>query len=344
MTNPVDPAVLTVEGVSRAYGERRAVVEVDLTLEAGRITCLLGPSGSGKSTLLRLIAGLEPVDAGVIRAGDQLLSRPGHTVAPERRGTGLVFQDYALFPHLTVLDNVRFGLGALPRAERRVRAMAALGRVGLDDRARDWPHALSGGEQQRVALARSLVREPAAILLDEPFSGLDAHLKAGVRDALTAALRAAGAAVLIVTHDPAEALMIADRLVLMEAGRVIQSGDPADCYAKPTSVATARLLGEVNALPVAVMSGVAATPWGPVPVPGLGEGPAWLLLRPQDLTVGSGGPEGAVVAHRFAGHFSEITVVLGGQRLHLHAPGVGPREGETVGVRADLTRARVVAG
>jgi len=247
MTHPLNPTVLTVEGVSRAYGQRRAVIEASLTLEAGKITCLLGPSGSGKSTLLRLIAGLEPVDAGVIRAGDEVLSRPGHTTAPERRGTGLVFQDYALFPHLTVLDNVRFGLTALPRGEQRARAMAALDRVGLADRARDWPHALSGGEQQRVALARSLVREPAAILLDEPFSGLDAHLKAGVRDELTAALRAAGAAVLIVTHDPGEAMMMADRLVLMDGGRVIQSGEPADCHDRPASVAAARLLGEINA-------------------------------------------------------------------------------------------------
>jgi len=337
-------AVLTIEAVSRAYGERRAVIEASLRLEAGRITCLLGPSGSGKSTLLRLIAGLEPVDAGVIRAGEQVLSRPGQTVAPERRGTGLVFQDYALFPHLSVLDNVRFGLAALPRAERRIRAMAALARVDIADRARDWPHTLSGGEQQRVALARSLVREPAAILLDEPFSGLDAHLKAGVRDALTAALRAAGAAVLIVTHDPAEALMIADTLVLIEGGRVIQSGDPADCYDRPASVAAARLLGEVNALPVEVADGAAQTPWGAVAAPGLAEGPAWLLLRPQDLSVGSQGPEGPVTAHRFAGHFSEISVKLNGQSLHLHALGVGPQTGDTVRVGADLTRARIVAG
>ena len=139
MTHPLNPAVLTVDGVSRAYGARPAVVDASLTLEVGRITCLLGPSGSGKSTLLRLIAGLEPVDAGVIRAGDEVLSRPGHTVSPERRGTGLVFQDYALFPHLTVLDNVRFGLTALPRSEQRERAMAALERVGLADRAMDWP-------------------------------------------------------------------------------------------------------------------------------------------------------------------------------------------------------------
>jgi len=343
MTHPLNPAVLTVEAVSRAYGSRRAVVEADLTLEAGKITCLLGPSGSGKSTLLRLIAGLEPVDAGVIRAGDQILSRPGHTVAPERRGTGLVFQDYALFPHLTVLDNVRFGLTALPRGEQRARAMAALERVGLADRARDWPHALSGGEQQRVALARSLVREPAAILLDEPFSGLDAHLKAGVRDDLTAALRAEGAAVLIVTHDAAEALMIADRLVLMDAGRVIQSGEPAECFERPASLAAARLLGEINAVPVTVGRGAAETPWGAAPAPGLDDGPAWLLLRPQDLTVGEEGPEASVTSCRFGGRFSEIGANLSGQALHLHTLGVGPRPGETVRVRADLTRASVVA-
>jgi iron(III) transport system ATP-binding protein len=343
MTHPLNPAVLIVDGVSRAYGARPAVVDASLTLEVGRITCLLGPSGSGKSTLLRLIAGLEPVDAGVIRAGDVVLSRPGHTTAPEVRGTGLVFQDYALFPHLTVLDNVRFGLSALPRAERRERAMAALARVGLADRAKDWPHALSGGEQQRVALARSLVREPAAILLDEPFSGLDAHLKAGVRDDLTAALRAEGAAVLIVTHDAAEALMIADRLVLMDAGRVIQSGEPVACFERPVSRAAARLLGEVNALPVTVTGGTAATPWGPASAAGLADGPAWLLLRPQDLTLGSDGPEASVTTCRFGGRFSEIGADLDGHSLHLHTPGVGPRPGETVRVRAELARACVVA-
>lgn len=344
MTQPSNPAAVIVEAVSRAYGARRAVVEASLTLEAGKITCLLGPSGSGKSTLLRLIAGLEPVDAGVIRAGDEILSRSGYTVAPERRGTGLVFQDYALFPHLTVVENVRFGLTALPRAEQRTRAMAALERVGLADRARDWPHALSGGEQQRVALARSLVREPAAILLDEPFSGLDAHLKAGVRDDLTAALRAEGAAVLIVTHDAAEALMIADRLVLMEAGRVIQSGEPAECFERPASLAAARLLGEINALPVTVRGGAATTPWGTVPAPGLADGPAWMLLRPQDLTVGGEGPEAAVTTCRFGGRFSEIGADLGGTAVHLHTPGVGPRPGETVRIRAALARACVVAG
>lgn len=344
MTKPLDSDVLTLESVSRAYGARQAVIAADLILKAGRITCLLGPSGSGKSTLLRLIAGLEPVDAGVIRAGNEILSRPGRTVGPERRGTGLVFQDYALFPHLTVLDNVKFGLTSLLRNEQRTKAMAALGRVGLADRARDWPHALSGGEQQRVALARSLVREPAAILLDEPFSGLDAHLKAGVRDELIATLRAAGAAVLIVTHDPAEALMIADRLVLMDAGRVIQAGAPADCYDRPVSLAAARLLGEVNSVPVKVAAGVAATPWGPAQATGMADGPAQLLLRPQDLTVGREGLQGLVTAHRFAGHFSEISVSLPDQFLHLHAPGIGPLPGEKVRLQANLARARVVAG
>ena len=343
MIQSSSPTVLTVEGVSRAYGERRAVIEASLTLEAGKITCLLGPSGSGKSTLLRLIAGLEPVDAGVIRAGDEILSRPGLAVAPERRGTGLVFQDFALFPHLTVLDNVRFGLTALPRGERRAMRRAALARVGLADRAKDWPHALSGGEQQRVALARSLVREPAAILLDEPFSGLDAHLKAGVRDELTAALRAAGAAVLIVTHDAAEAMMVADRLVLMDGGRIIQSGEPAECHDRPAARAAARLLGEVNALPVTVTGGVAGTPWGPATAPGTADGPGWLLLRPQDLTIGSEGPEATVTGRRFAGRFSEVGVDLDDQDLHLHAAGVGPRPGETVRVQADLARAWIVA-
>ncbi|GAA0626056.1 ABC transporter ATP-binding protein [Brevundimonas kwangchunensis] len=344
MTQTVHPPVLSVEGVSRHYGARAAVSEASLTLEAGRITCLLGPSGSGKSTLLRLIAGLEPVDAGTIRSGETLLSEPGRTTPPEQRGTGLVFQDYALFPHLTTLENVRFGLSDRPRREGKARSLEALERVGLGDRGNAWPHALSGGEQQRVALARSLVREPAAILLDEPFSGLDAHLKAGVREELTAALRAAGAAVLIVTHDAGEALMMADTLVLMDDGRVIQSGPPADCHDRPASVAAARLLGEVNVAPVVVRQGMASTPWGTTPAPGVADGPASLLLRPHHLTPGGDGPGAEVIARRYGGAWSEADLRLDGQVWRVRMTGEPPAVGAIVPLGADLSKATVVAG
>jgi iron(III) transport system ATP-binding protein len=343
MTQTPESTLLTVQAVSRSYGPRLAVVEANLTLRAGEITALLGASGSGKSTLLRLIAGLEPVDSGEIRLGNTVLSCPGRTLAPEQRGIGLVFQDYALFPHLSVLDNVRFGLRELARNEQRSRAEAALDRVGLRERATAWPHWLSGGEQQRVALARALVRGPEVLLLDEPFSGLDAHLKAGVRRDLTETLRAAGTATLIVTHDAGEALMMADRLVLMESGRVIQSGTPVDCYRHPASVAAARLLGDVNVIPVAVVGGVARTPWGLVAAPALEDGPAQLLLRPHDLGLAVGGTPARVIGRGFAGAFSQVEVQLGDQRLQMHLSGPDPAVGETVAVSADMDRARLVA-
>ena len=343
MNRTPETPVLSVQSVSRSYGARQAVAEASLTLRAGEITALLGASGSGKSTLLRLIAGLEPVDSGEIRLGDTLLSGPGRTLAPEQRGIGLVFQDYALFPHLSVLDNVCFGLKGLPRGEQRSRAGAALDRVGLGERASAWPHWLSGGEQQRVALARALVREPEALLLDEPFSGLDAHLKGGVRRDLTQTLRAAGTAALIVTHDAGEALMMADRLVLMEAGRVIQSGTPVDCYQDPVSVAAARLLGEVNVIPVTVEGGVARTPWGPLVAATLEDGPAQLLLRPHDLGLAGEGTPARVIGRGFAGAFSQVEVLLGEQVLQLYLSGPAPSVGETVSVRADMDRARLAA-
>jgi iron(III) transport system ATP-binding protein len=186
--------VIVVEGARKLYGVRAAVDGVDLTLEPGRITCLLGPSGCGKSTLLRLIAGLEPLDGGHIRIGGTLMSGGETHMPPERREIGFVFQDFALFPHLTVAENVAFGLRHMPREERDRRVVRRLEAARLADRASLYPHNLSGGEQQRIALARALARDPAAILLDEPFSGLDAHLKAQVRDELLAALMAAGAA------------------------------------------------------------------------------------------------------------------------------------------------------
>ena len=192
-----------------------------------------------------------------------------------------------------------------------------------------------------MALARALVREPEALLLDEPFSGLDAHLKAGVRRDLTETLRAAGTATLIVTHDAAEALMMADWLVLMEAGRVIQSGTPVDCYQDPVSVAAARLLGEVNVVPVPVEGGIARTPWGPVGATVLAEGPAQLLLRPHDLELADGGAEARVIGRGFAGAFSQVEVLLGEQVLQLHLSGPAPSVGETVSVRADMDRARL---
>ncbi len=305
---------LTLDGVRKLYGAKVAVDGVSLTLEAGKITCLLGPSGCGKSTLLRLIAGLEPLDGGTV-ATDRVLSGPTFHAPPEQRDIGFVFQDYALFPHMSVEDNVAFGLKRSSPAERQKRALLQLQRVHLADRAKAFPQTLSGGEQQRIALARALAREPALVLLDEPFSGLDAHLKAGVRDATLEALRQAGTAALIVTHDAEEALMMADHLALMDKGQILQTGTPQDCYRHPVSLAAARLLGPANPIAVVVAGGKADTGFGSLDAPGLADGPAMAFVRPEALTLTADGTPALVIANRFAGADSWITLRIGGLEL-----------------------------
>jgi iron(III) transport system ATP-binding protein len=321
-------SALVVDNVVRRYGDKAAVDGASLMLEKGRITCLLGPSGCGKSTLLRLIAGLEPLDGGRVLASQQVLSGPHVHVPPEQRDVGFVFQDYALFPHLTVAQNVAFGLRKLDAAERTARVEAELAEVHLLHRARSYPQALSGGEQQRVALARALARRPAVVLLDEPFSGLDGRLKASVRDTTLRALRDAGAAALIVTHDAEEALMMADELALMEAGHILQTGSPRECYLNPVSVPAAKLLGEASLLPARIAGGVARTPFGQVPAEGAGSGV--VSARPEALRLVVGGAQAEVVAAHFAGSFMLLTLKADGVTAQCRsalgeAPGVGAR-------------------
>ena len=336
-----DVAALTVQAVSKAYGTRAAVVAADLTLQRGRITCLLGPSGCGKSTLLRLIAGLEVPDTGEIFADGRRLSWGGDAIAPEDRGIGLVFQDYALFPHMTALQNVAFGLRDMPARQRRDRAQAMLEAVQLGARGGAWPHTLSGGEQQRVALARALARAPSILLLDEPFSGLDAHLKGEVRLSLTEALRAAGATVLVVTHDAREALLMADDLTLMHGGRIIQSGAPRDCYLDPVSPDAARLLGEVNLISGQVRGGLAHTPFGAVTATSYADGPAVVMVRPEGLRFAEAGALAHVAQVRFGGGYHEVQLTAEGQRAHAHVAGSAPQAGQTVMVRIEPDLARV---
>jgi iron(III) transport system ATP-binding protein len=341
-----DPRPLTATGLVRRYSGRAGVHGVDLTLVPGQVTALLGPSGSGKSTLLRLIAGLEAPDAGEIRLGTTVLSHLGGMVPPEHRGIGLMFQDHALFPHKTVLANVTFGLSHLPRAEARDRAMTLLRSLRLEDRAKAWPATLSGGEQQRVALARALAREPAVLLMDEPFSGLDASLRAEVRDALTPALRAAGAAVLIVTHDAEDALAMADHLILLDQGKVLQAGTPEACYLRPVSLAAARMLGPVEALPARVAGEAVETPLGGFPRPD-GEATDWqLLVRPGDVRLADRGVAATVLARRFAGHTTALSVAIAGpdgdHRLTVSHTGPAPAEGQTVSLVLDAGHAVIV--
>lgn len=235
--------IISLRGVTCDLGGTRILDGIDLELRPGEITVVLGPSGAGKSTLLRAIAGFEPVSGGTIVSAAGELSSASRTVPPEHRKIGFVVQSFALFPHLTAQENVRFGLDKGASADIPGEWLA---RVKLGDRANAYPHELSGGEQQRVALARALARDPDIVLLDEAFSSLDQQLRKSVRREAKELLREAGAAVLAVTHDPDEAMELADRIVVLNAGRVLQEGAPEDLYWRPQSTTTARLLGELN--------------------------------------------------------------------------------------------------
>ncbi|HJS79852.1 MAG TPA: ABC transporter ATP-binding protein [Vitreimonas sp.] len=280
---------VSLSNVRRAYAGVAALDAVSLTAPAAKVLALLGPSGSGKSTILRLVAGLEPVDAGEIRIGDEVVSTPSGTLAAEERRVGMVFQDYALFPHLTAAANVAFGLDKLARAEREEQALRWLDRVGLKHRARSFPHELSGGEQQRVALARALAPKPRAVLLDEPFSGLDPVQRAELRDASLAALAETRTTTLFVTHDAEEALLVADRLAILKGGRLLQEGAPREAYDRPASVDAAAALGPVNVYDGRAENGVVVTPFGAVAASGLSSGSAArAAVRAEALSLSPG--------------------------------------------------------
>jgi iron(III) transport system ATP-binding protein len=275
---------LTVAGLRHAYGRRRVVEDVSLTILAGEVHCLVGPSGCGKTTILRLIAGLEPLQSGRIAIDGEIVAEPGYGVAPEARRVGLMFQDFALFPHLSVLDNVAFGLRGIASKARKRRARELLAQVDMTGHAESYPHMLSGGEQQRVALARALAPRPRMMLLDEPFSSLDATLREHVRDDAIAVLRATGTPVLMVTHEADEAVRVADQIHVMLEGRILQSGTPAELYARPASPFVASFFGPLNRFKGWVIAGMVSTPVGPIEVADLADGaPVVVLIRPEAL-------------------------------------------------------------
>ena len=292
-----------LDGVSKSFGLTRAVREVDLEVSAGELVAVLGPSGCGKTTLLRLIAGLEEPDEGTILVGQSTVAGPGFWVQPERRRTGMVFQDYALFPHLSVERNVAFGLARRTPDERKAVTRRTLELVGLQHKSKRYPHELSGGERQRVALARALAPEPEVVLLDEPFSSLDATLRAGLRREVELILREAGASALLVTHDQEEALSLADRLAVMREGELVQVDAPEAVYGRPASRWTAQFVGEVNVLSgVAHGSGV-ETELGVFDLPRSATGPVHVAVRPEQLELHAGERGNAEVVEReFRGH------------------------------------------
>lgn len=326
-----------------------AVSGADLSLRAGRVTALLGPSGAGKSTLLRAIAGLERLHAGEISSDGTVWSGPGVHLAPERRRCGVVFQDFALFPHLTAMQNVAFGLRHLSSDERRQRVVESLEAVELTHRARAYPHELSGGEQQRVALARALAPEPSVMLLDEPFSGLDRRLRADLSAMTLDVLRRSGTASLIITHDAEDALASADEIALMERGTIIQSGTPDALYLAPASESAARMLGDAEAFAGTVEGGMVATPLGVVAASQPDGSAVSVLVRPEGILVGAD-DEGAVaariVSRRAAGPVVVFLIELApGGRVTARAPvSHRAKAGDTVSLSLDPAFVSVVSG
>lgn len=276
---------LALDGIHHAFGQTRVLNGVDVEAKAGAVVCLLGPSGCGKTTLLRIAAGLEPIQAGrVAIAGHTVADAArGLDLAPERRGVGLMFQDFALFPHLTILENVTFGEGA-DTPERKAWALEQLERFGLAATATSYPNQVSGGQQQRVALLRALAPNPRVLLLDEPFSGLDATLRTQVRDDTFQLLKETGITALMVTHDPEEAMAMADDILVMRDGRVVQSGTPVAIYFRPKDAFVTHLFGPTNRLEAVVRDGLAQTPLGAFAAPGVADGAvAQVLIRPEGL-------------------------------------------------------------
>jgi iron(III) transport system ATP-binding protein len=296
-------APIRLRGVSKSFGATHAVREVTLDIERGELMAVLGPSGCGKTTLLRLIAGFEVPDGGCVNVGDDVVAGPGRLVPPERRRVGMVFQDYALFPHLSVEANVAFGLSRRPREQREALTRATLELVGLQHKARRHPAELSGGELQRVALARALAPEPELVLLDEPFSSLDATLRADLRREVELILRDAEATALLVTHDQEEALSLADRLAVMREGRIVQVGPPEEVYGRPASRWAAQFVGEVNVLAGVARGDGVETELGRFDLRTPASGMVHVAVRPEQFELSARHDGNAeIVAREFRGH------------------------------------------
>lgn len=330
------PAGLDLTDIHHAYDGTAVVRDFALAVAPGELVCLLGPSGCGKTTVLRLVAGLEPLQRGRIAVAGRVVGEPGRDLPPEARGVGFVFQDMALFPHLDIAGNVGYGLRKIASAAKRTRVEAMLRRVHLDGYVNAWPHQLSGGQQQRVALARALAPSPRAILLDEPFSGLDTRLRSAVRDEALHLLKSDQVTALVVTHDPEEAMFMADRIAVMRDGRLEQIGAPAEVYTQPASEFVAEFMGEVNRIDGVVRNGAVRTPFGMLSANGHADGLAvHVLIRPEALKV-AGAEQGIVaaapigelpvrvLAARLLGRTSWVHVCLQTDPTHRHDVAGGP--------------------
>ena len=276
---------LEIKDISKSYAGRKVVDDVSLSIAPGQVMCLLGPSGCGKSTTLRIIAGVDIQDSGTIHVDGALVCDTVTRVPPEGRSIGLMFQDFALFPHLSVAENVGFGLaGGARRHAPRIKEL--LDKVGMSRHINSYPHELSGGEQQRIALARALAPRPKIMLMDEPFSGLDDRLRDDIRDETLSVLKDEGAGVLLVTHEPTEAMRMADEIALMRDGQIVQRGAPYNIYNAPVDLQAASFFSDINVISGKVKGALTDTPFGQFLTPGLAEGTQVDIgIRPQHLKI-----------------------------------------------------------
>lgn len=333
-----DRAEVEIAGITKSFGRRRVLTGVDLEVAAGTVTAVLGPSGCGKSTLLRILAGFENPDGGTVRVAGAALADGSMSVPAHRRRVGLMPQEGALFPHHTVAGNIAFGLNRTSRSERAAVVAKWLAVVGLDGLADAHPHQLSGGQQQRVALARALAARPRVLLLDEPFASLDAGLRVRVREDITAILREAGTTAILVTHDQAEALSLADQVAVLLAGSIAQCGEPHELYRRPVSLEVAQFVGGTVELAGQHHRGVVSTALGSHPVSNeVGEGCVTVVIRPEQVRIAESGAVTAVVTgHRFYGPDVAVRVALAdGTSLEVRQPGDVGHVGQEIGIRVD---------
>lgn len=302
--------------LSKSFGEVQAVAGLNLTLHEGQFLALLGPSGCGKTTTLRLLAGFEMPDSGDIEIEGHVVNSDGLHVPPEQRSIGMVFQEYALFPHMSVADNIGYGLSRATNKKQRVAEVLDL--VGLPDLGRRMPHELSGGQQQRVALARALAPNPALVLLDEPFSNLDAGLRVQVRAEVRRILRRANATALFVTHDQEEALSLADQVAVMIDGHIVQIDAPSKLYRRPLNRAVATFLGHANFLPGEAHNGQVTCELGSLPTTSIHSGAVEVMLRPEDIALTpSDNGQADIIDRDYFGHDQLIHFQLSsGARLY----------------------------
>ncbi len=337
--------------VSRTFGQVTALDGVSLTVEPGEVVCLLGPSGCGKTTLLRIASGIERPTGGRVLINGREVAGPDTFVEPERRSVGLMFQDFALFPHLTILENVTFGLDGLPYQEARHEALAVLARVGLSEFANVYPHTLSGGQQQRVALARAIVPRPSVMLMDEPFSGLDVQLREAMQEETLKLLKETRATCIIVTHHPEEAMRLGDRIAVMHQGHLLQVGKAEELYHHPAALFVGRLFSEINEIEYVAKGGEIETPLGRLPAPDVADGERAVLcirergvalLAPDEMDRGTGPLlPGRVLSVKFLGDVAHVEVGVTGFEAPLFArvpetPALV--KGTEVGVEIDLAR------